>query len=89
MFVIKDQETGYFLTAFSFQLIDDEQNKWLYTTHTGRLGTHFYPSKESAQEDYEMLEQFNREANANKKLCIEEINLDELPIGVKKYEYIE
>jgi len=49
MYVIKDVETGNFLSPFSFQLVSEKDNIWLYTTYTGLIGTRFYNTKENAQ----------------------------------------
>lgn len=89
MYVIKDAETGNFLSPFSFQLVSEKDNIWLYTTYTGLIGTRFYTTKENAQIALNKLEKYNVESNANRKLCINQISPDELPIGERKYKYIK
>jgi hypothetical protein len=45
MYVIQDKETKTYLSDFSFQMVNKNENKWLYTTYTGLLGTRFYAKK--------------------------------------------
>lgn len=89
MYVIKDAETGNFLSDFSFQCIDENENLWLYTTYTGILGTKFYATKENARVTFDILQKYNIESGANRKLCITEVILEESPIGERKYKYFK
>ena len=89
MYVIKDAETGNFLSYFSFQLIDEKENIWLYTTYTGLIGTKFYNTKENAQKALDDIEKYNVESNANRTLCISEIDCSTLTIGERKHQYFQ
>lgn len=89
MYVIKDVETGNFLSPFSFQLVSEKDNIWLYTTYTGLIGTRFYATKENARVTFDILQKYNIESGANRKLCITEVILEELPIGERKYKYFK
>ena len=44
MYAIQDRETKTYLSDFSFQLVDEGKNKWLYTLFIGLIGTRFYAS---------------------------------------------
>ena len=89
MYVIKDVETGNFLSSFSFQLIDEKENIWLYTTYTGLIGTKFYNTKENAQKALDDIEKYNIESGINRELCIARVTPDGLPIGKRECKYIK
>jgi len=89
MYVIKDVETGNFLSSFSFQLIDEKENIWLYTTYTGLIGTKFYNTKENAQKALDDIEKYNIESGINRELCIAQVTPDGLPIGKRECKYIK
>ncbi|WP_136479300.1 hypothetical protein EPD62_007260 [Acetivibrio thermocellus] len=87
MYAIQDKETKNFLSPFSFQLIDDIKNEWLYTTYTGLLGTRFYTKREDAQKVLNMLQKYNRESGLHRQLQIVQIDTEQLPIGDSVYIY--
>jgi len=87
MYAIYDKETGNFLSDYSFQLLDEGKNKWLYTTYTGLIGTRFYASKENAQKVFDMLQEYNEQSGLNRKLQIVQIDTEQLPIGDSVYIY--
>lgn len=89
MYVIKDAETGNFLSSFSFQLIDEKENIWLYTTYTGLIGTKFYNTKENAQKALDDIEKYNIESGINRELYIEQVNPDGLQTGKRECKYIK
>jgi len=89
MHVIKDVETGNFLSPFSFQLVSEKDNIWLYTTYTGLIGTSFYNTKENAQKVLNILQEYNVQSGANRKLYISEIDHSTLTIGERKYQYFQ
>lgn len=89
MYAIKDVETGNFLSEYSFQLIDDKEHIWLYTTYTGLISTKFYNTKENAQKALENIKKYNIESGMNRMLCIENINPDELSVGERRYKHIK
>lgn len=53
MYVIQDKETKTYLSDFSFQMVNKNENKWLYTTYTGLLGTRFYAKKKKCSKSIE------------------------------------
>lgn len=85
MFVIQDQVTKNFLSDFSFQLVNENNNEWLYITSTGLLGTRFYTKKDNAKKILNMLQKYNKESGANRNLQIVNINKD-LPVGERIIE---
>jgi len=87
MYAIYDKETGNFLSDYSFQLLDEGKNKWLYTTYTGLISTRFYASKENAQKVFDMLQEYNEQSGLNRKLQIVQIDTEQLPIGDSVYIY--
>ena len=87
MYAIQDKKTGNFLSDYSFQLLDEGKNQWLYTTYTGLIGTKFYNTKENAQKTFEMLQEYNEQSELNRKLQIVQIDTEQLPIGDSVYIY--
>ncbi len=87
MYVIRDKETKTYLSDFSFQLIDEGKNKWLYTTYTGLIGTRFYASKQNAEKVLNILEGYNEESELHRQLQIVQIDTEQLPIGDSVYIY--
>lgn len=81
MYAIQDRETKTYLSDFSFQLVDEGKNKWLYTTYTGLLGTRFYATKEIAQKVFEMLQEYNEQSGLHRKLQIVEVEPEQLVTG--------
>ena len=87
MYAIYDKETGNFLSDFSFQLLDEGKNQWLYTTYTGLIGTRFYASKQNAEKVLNMLQGYNEESELHRQLQIVQIDTEQLPIGDSVYIY--
>ncbi len=87
MYAIYDKETGNFLSDYSFQLLDEGKNQWLYTTYTGLIGTRFYASKQNAEKVFEMLQEYNEQSGLHRKLQIVQIDTEQLPIGDSVYIY--
>lgn len=87
MYAIQDKKTGNFLSDFSFQLLDEWKNKWLYTTYTGLIGTRFYASKQNAEKVLNMLQGYNEESELHRQLQIVQIDTEQLPIGDSVYIY--
>lgn len=81
MYAIHDKETGNFLSDFSFQLLDEWKNQWLYTTYTGLLGSRFYATRENAQKVFDMLQKYNKQSGLHRQVQIIEVDPDQLPIG--------
>ena len=87
MYAIQDRETKTYLSDFSFQLVDEGENKWLYTTYTGLIGTRFYASKQNAEKVLNMLQGYNEESELHRQLQIVQIDTEQLPIGDSVYIY--
>ena len=87
MYAIQDRETKTYLSDFSFQLVDEGKNKWLYTTYTGLIGTRFYASKQNAEKVLNMLQGYNEQSGLHRKLQIVEVDTEQLPIGDSVYIY--
>jgi len=87
MYAIQDRETKTYLSDFSFQLVDEGKNKWLYTTYTGLIGTRFYASKQNAEKVLNMLQGYNEESELHRQLQIVQIDTEQLPIGDSVYIY--
>jgi len=87
MYAIQDKKTGNFLSDFSFQLLDEWKNKWMYTTYTGLIGTRFYASKQNAEKVLNMLQGYNEQSGLHRKLQIVEVDTEQLPIGDSVYIY--
>lgn len=87
MYAIYDKETGNFLSDYSFQLLDEGKNQWLYTTYKGKIGTKFYATKENAQKVLHILQEYNEQSGLNRQLQIVEVDTDLLPIGDRVYIY--
>ncbi|PNT94168.1 hypothetical protein [Clostridium thermosuccinogenes] len=87
MYAIQDRETKTYLSDFSFQLVDEGKNQWLYTTYKGKIGTKFYNTKENAQKVFEMLQEYNEQSGLHRKLQIVQIDTEQLPIGDRVYIY--
>lgn len=87
MYAIQDRETKTYLSDFSFQLVDEGKNKWLYTTYTGLIGTRFYASKQNAEKVLNMLQGYNEESELHRQLQIVQIDTEQLPIGDRVYIY--
>lgn len=87
MYTIQDRETKTYLSDFSFQLVDEWKNKWMYTTYTGLLGSRFYATRENAQKVFDMLQEYNEQSGLHRKLQIVEVEPEQLPIGDSVYIY--
>jgi|GEM_PF-1001697 len=87
MYAIQDKKTGNFLSDYSFQLLDEWKNKWMYTTYTGLIGTKFYNTKENAQKTFEILQECNEQSELHRQLLIVQIDTEQLPIGDSVYIY--
>ena len=81
MYAIQDKKTGNFLSDYSFQLLDEGKNQWLYTTYTGLLGSRFYASKQNAEKVLNMLQGYNEESGLHRKLQIVEVEPEQLVTG--------
>lgn len=81
MYAIQDRETKTYLSDFSFQLVDEGKNKWLYTTYTGLIGTRFYASKQNAEKVLNMLQGYNEESELHRQLQIVEVEPEQLVTG--------
>ena len=81
MYAIQDRETKTYLSDFSFQLVDEGKNKWLYTTYTGLIGTRFYASKQNAEKVLNMLQGYNEQSGLHRKLQIVEVEPEQLVTG--------
>ena len=81
MYAIQDKKTGNFLSDYSFQLLDEGKNQWLYTTYTGLLGSRFYVTRENAQKVFEMLQEYNEQSGLHRKLQIVEVEPEQLVTG--------
>jgi|LFRM01.2.fsa_nt_gb hypothetical protein len=81
MYAIQDRETKTYLSDFSFQLVDEGKNKWLYTMYTGLIGTRFYASKQNAEKVFEMLQEYNEQSGLHRKLQIVEVEPEQLVTG--------
>jgi len=81
MYAIYDKETGNFLSDYSFQLLDEGKNQWLYTTYTGLLGSRFYATRENAEKVFEMLQEYNEQSGLHRKLQIVEVEPEQLVTG--------
>lgn len=87
MYAIQDKETKTYLSDFSFQLVDEGKNQWLYTTYTGLLGTRFYANEENAEKVLDILQGYNEESGLNRQLQIAKVDTEQLPIGNRVYIY--
>ena len=87
MYAIQDRETKTYLSDFSFQLVDEGKNKWLYTTYTGLIGTRFYASKQNAEKVFDMLQEYNEQSGLHRKLQIVEVEPEQLVTGDRVFIY--
>lgn len=87
MYAIQDRETKTYLSDFSFQLVDEGKNKWLYTTYTGLIGTRFYASKQNAEKVLNMLQGYNEQSGLHRKLQIVEVEPEQLVTGDRVFIY--
>lgn len=82
MYIIQDQDTGYYLSLMSFQHKNKKGENWAYISYTGRCnGMRYYPTQEFADRILEQLEVYNKESGANRKMKVIHIDTNTIAQG--------